>query len=87
MKSPRRIAAIVLAVAAIPYLMVTAYMYVFQRDIMYNPLGDAAPVLNGDMAGVTVETLPMRDGTGLPPGASSRQLPAPDRSLFPWQFR
>ena len=38
-------------------------MYVFQRDIMYNPRGDDALVLAGEMPGVSVETVPMRDGT------------------------
>ena len=63
MKSPRRIAATILLIVAVPYLAVTAYMYVYQRDIMYNPGGDAAPVLAGEMPGVSVETIPMRDGT------------------------
>lgn len=57
-----RIAALIVAVVAVPYLMVMIYMYWFQRDIMYSMEGDPALVMAG-AEGVSVETATMGDGT------------------------
>jgi len=58
-----RVGIIAVVIVAALYAVAMAYMYVFQRDFVFNPGGELMTPAASGLETVTAETVPMADGT------------------------